>query len=428
MKLFGINLNLKKSATRDGLESSVPPEILKDMVIPKPEEVPVASVSGQTYAEPETYQLSYSNIQKYYINNTWVRKYINTIVRTCLEYKLKAVPTETAEDIGLATKHAEEINTLLKYSSSYETFTAVRQKYLRDLLLFGNGGIEISPRDSTTETKALYAAPGYLLRVNCDDKGNLVPEKAYKFLDVNTGTVNETITFPFTSMIHLKYDELSDRIYGISPIQAVSGEIQADTKASVDMTRSDYGVPVQIIKFPKQARTYVDKVIDMIQQVLSGKGGNRIVGVNVEATTIPLSDKKFSDELEYQKTLLTRHNIFSIPPFKLGMPDIGSTGAKEQREEFQSLIETIVQYECDMLTLILVRARMKYTDVEIIVPGLITRLDFDKTRVVERLVNAGVITPNEGRVIFLGLSKSPEAEADKLRQPKGTPTETPAVE
>ena len=402
--------------------------IIKDSIIRKPEEVPDAEIGNMTaVAEPRAVQgeegYDPKDLEDLYLQNSWVRKYINIIVRACLQYKLQAVVLPLYKGSDAAQKHVEEINQLLRYPNLQESFLSVRKKILVDLLLHGNGAMEFSPKKGPV--KELYAAPGFMLRVNTDNKGNFVdPEMAYIFLPPGYNQITDEMKtpekmFPFNSIVHYKYDELSDRIYGISPLNSVTSELEADAHSVKDMARGDYGVPPTILSFPKQSKTFVDKVVSMIHQTLTGKAGNKVIAVNVDCQKYALSDKKYGDEFAYQKWLATRHNVYGIPTFKLGFTDgSGSTSAtREQRDEFMALVETLVQYECELLTVILARNRMKYLDVEIICPALVTRLDFDKSRVIDRLVSNGIITPNEAREVYLGLAKSPDPEADKLQLP-----------
>lgn len=398
----------------------VKPDFSKKTTVEKPEEVPNASIGNITAtAEPVEEGLSVDQIKQLYIQNSWIRKYINTIVRACLKYKLQAVVVEDYKGSTTAEAHAKEVNDLLKYSNETEAFTSVRKKYLNDLLLYGNGAVEIAPKVGTP--KFLYAAPGYMLRVDTDSSGNIKdPKMAYYFLPVGSTNIEEkdkTVekAYPSNAIVHLKLDELSDRVYGISPMDSIVREITADVKSLQDLQKGDYGIAPQLIKFPKQSKAFVEGVVKLIQQVLTGKGGNKVIGVNVDADHIKLSDKKYTDEFEFQKWLVMRHNIYGIPPFKLGfVSEVGSMSAREQREEFLGLIETLVQYECEVLTLVLLKNRLGYKDIEIVCPALITRLDFEKARVLDRLVGSGIVTSNEAREKYLGLPRSSDPKADRL--------------
>jgi len=394
----------------------------------KKTETPLAEVetpavsAGAAFVDPEEKTLSAEQLTTLYLGNSWVRKYVDILVNGCLKYKLQAVPAPGI-NAAAAQAHVQEVNLFLTYANEVETFSDVRGKYIKDLLLFGNGALECQPKAGTS-IKFLYAGAGYLLRAKYDANGNLAKSGCYAFLDPKTG-VESTVTYGQEDIVHFKLDQLSDHFYGSSPIAAAYKEFNADSRAIKEMERGDFGISPQIIAFPKQTKTFITTVMSSIQAVITGKGGNKVVSVNAEdVTKVPLSDKTYKDEFDFQKWLVQRHNVFGIPPFKLGFVEsTGSMSAREQREEFQSLIWTLVTYECEKLTLVLCRLRLKYEDVIITAPELITRLDFDKARVLDRLVMSGIITPNEARVKYLGLDAMADKNADKLYMKKSLDVE-----
>jgi hypothetical protein len=379
-------------------------------------ETPASSAGGEV-PEPEVYSLSATAIQNLYINNSWIRKYVNSIIRGCLQYKLQAVlaDPEAKNQKGLQ-EQLLEINNLLNYSNPSEVFSDVREKYLKDFLLFGNGALEISPRKGA-EVKELYAAPGYLLRAKYDEAGNMDPKQAYFFVDPENNEVDTDVPYRIVDIVHFKLDQLSDRFYGISPISSIYSEITADQRCQRDMSRGDFGVPHQLLTFPKQTKSFIDKVMGSIQTLLTGRGGNKVIAVNVDGVeSVKLSEKNYEDEFNFQKWLVQRHNVYGIPPFKLGfVSEVGSMSSKEQREEFSQLVETFVTYECEKLTLILCKSRLGYEGIKVVAPALITRLDYEKARVLDRLVGQGIITPNEAREKYLGMSKIDDPSADTLK-------------
>jgi len=395
-----------------------PTLVTKTTEAPKVEKPEFGVATGQTdEIEPESYSFSAEELQNFYLTNSWVRKYVDTVVRGCLKYPLRAViipdhrTTESEERV-------KEINDLLKWANKVEPFSSVREKYLRDLLLYGNGVVEITPRDSKGKIKELYSAPGYLLRVNADERGNLNLEKAYHFLDPETGDKLD-ITYPFHAIVHFKFDQLSDRVYGTTPITSAYREFNADSTSARQLQTGIQDINPVIITVPKTNSSFVESVIRKVTTMLADKKGIRVAGLNADADAIELSKKTLSEELDLQKWVAQRHNIFSIPPFKLGfVSQVGSMSAREQREEFASFISTIVLYECELLTLILLKTRLDYQDIEITAPGVFTRLDYERVRVVERLLRARVITPNEARTQFLGLSPLSTEEADQLQEVK----------
>ena len=141
----------------------------------------------------------------------------------------------------------------------------------------------------------------------------------------------------------------------------------------------------------------------------------KIVASSTDGKFLDWTNLNPKDTVDLQKWLLQKANIFNIPPFKLGLvADIGSLNAREQRDDFKALIEGIVKYELAKWNAILLRAKLKYDKIEITCPNLATKLDYERARIAVRLVNGGIITPNEARVKYLGLPRLEDPTADQL--------------
>lgn len=369
--------------------------------------------------DPEAAAISAERLLELYLTNSTVRKTINVLVNGCLRFDLVAVPKKGFEKDQTAINQAIELNKVLQYANEYEVFSEVREKYWRDFFLYGTGCCEISPKgNGKTQNLQLYAGPGYLLRAKYDDNGNLNTSQAWGFLDAETQQIAPDSVCGLQDVIVFKLDQLSDRFYGTSPIVASNPELTADSKAVKEMSRGDFGIPVQIISAPKQTKSFIDGLVRNIQALITGRGGNKVITVNASERIeqIKLSGKEFKDDFEYQKWLTQRSNMFAIPPFKLGFEIAnGSASTKELREEFLEMIAAFVKFECQKLTYVLCMLKLKYENVEIISPELVTRLDVERAKVVERLVSAGIITANEARERYLNMPKSMDKTADRLK-------------
>ena len=132
-----------------------------------------------------------------------------------------------------------------------------------------------------------------------------------------------------------------------------------------------------------------------------------------------MSNLNPKDNIELQRWLIKKANIWNIPPFKLGLAgEAGSLNAREQRDDFRVLIERLIKYELGKLNAILVTTKLGFEDVELYCPNLATKLSYERTRIAVRLINGRVITPNEARVEYLGLEPLKDPRADQLQIPE----------
>ncbi len=376
-------------------------------------ERPGAFATGD-YVAPEYEDVDYSDIQDLYDKSSLLKKYIKIIMDELKRYELKAKP------IGKSSankKAADEVNKRLLNANSIETYQEIREKYIKDLFLYGRGGIEIEPTESK-EVLALYAVPGYSIRLNVDETGaNFKNEdKAYSLVDPEE-TDQVVVEFPYDSFIYLVYDKLSDRVYGSQPINSIYSELKADLKASKNIEAGTNSIKPGILCLPKAPRKLLKQVLTNLSRLINKNAKTKIVASNSDGKFLDLSNLKPEDNVDLQKWLIKKANIFNIPLFKLGLAeDSGSLNAREQKDDFRASMESIVMYEVDKLNKTLINDKLDIADkVEIYCPNLATKLEYERTRVAVRLVNGGIITPNEARTRYLGLDKLEEdPKADRL--------------
>ena len=382
--------------------------------------------TGELYKDPQYEKRAYSDIATMYDMSSLLKKYIRTIVNDCLRYPLKAKPIKGKEKDPRAITRAAEVNKLLTKANQIETFREIRDKYLKDIFLYGRAGIEIQPTIGHT-VKSLYAVPGYCIRLNVDNTGSNFKSKAeaFRVLDPNDSS-KVAANFPADSFIYFVFDKLSDRVYGSNPVDCIYRELYTDVKSSQDLERGANDIKAGIVCLPKAPKKLLERVISKFHMLIKNKSRTKLVAVNVEGKFVDLSNASPEQVMSLQKHLAMKANIFNIPPFKLGMSVDGGLNAREQRDEFRGLIENIVQWEAEKLTAILVWTKLKYDDIEVYSPNLATKAEYEKARVAVRLVKGGLITPNEGRVRYLGLNNSKDETADKLQNI--TVADTPAAE
>lgn len=367
------------------------------------------------FVEPQFETITPSTIQSLYDSSNLLKKYIKTIVDECLRYDLKAVPKKGFENDKTAQQQAEKINALFTVSNKYETFNEIREKYLKDILLYGYAGVELEPTEGS-EVSAIYAVPGYCIRLNVDETGANFKDLKKAYFVVHPNETDKVVAYyPIDSFIFFVLDKLSDRIYGSPPITSIYQEILTDINSSKNLKSGSNSLKAGVLCLPKAPRTLLKDIITRLMQMCKRDSRVKIVASSTDGKFLDLTNLNPKDTVDLQKWLLQKANIFNIPPFKLGLiADVGSLNAREQKDDFRALVEGFVKYEVAKWNAILVKAKLKYDKVEITCPSLATKLDYERARIAVRLVNGGIITPNEARTKYLGLPRLDDPEADKL--------------
>jgi len=232
-----------------------------------------------------------------YIQDEWVRACVEKIIKETIKYKVTIVPKESADNISTETqKHIDEVTALLDNpNEKIESFDNIRRKYLKDILIYDAGAMEIvyvnSGEDSikeslkkcgeelfslvlkkkittndkkksiienditelTNKTKnlrqqlkeiqkqtkqkgnnpvELYDAAGVNIKINVDRNGNFKEgEPAYYFYKSSVSGKPDA-SFSKSELIYFIANPTAGSVYGISPIETLYDTVQADIQAS----------------------------------------------------------------------------------------------------------------------------------------------------------------------------------------------------
>ena len=368
-----------------------------------------------TFIMPQFEQLSYSTINTLYERSSLLKKYIKVLIDECMLYEFKAVPKDAFKTNEDTIKRAKYVNQkLLLDANPVDTFSEIREKYLKDLFLYGRAGIEIEPSTEAQPT-TLYAVPGYAIRLNVDNAGNFKNmNEAYYLIDPND-TVKVVAAFPVNSFIYFVWDKISDRVYGSVPLASIYTELITDINASRAVGPDANNLKPGVLSLPKAPKNLLRDVTTRLINAVRANNRSKIVAVNTDAKFLDLSNMGPKENIELQQWIAKRANIYNLPLFKLGFAgDTGSLNAREQKDDFRALIENIVRYELEKLNVVLVSRKLKWDDIEIVCPNFATKLEYERSRIAVRLVNGGIITPNEARADYLGYDRIDDPAADRL--------------
>jgi len=373
----------------------------------------------EAFVEPENDVISVAQVQDMYDNSSLLKKFIRVITEEAKRYTLVAKPKAEFRESKKAKAHAVQVNTLLSKCNSMESYSDIREKYLKDLFLYGRAGIEIQPTN-VHNAQALYAVPGYCIRLNVDATGSTFNDVKTAYMVVNPNDTSEVVaSFPEDSFIYGVLDPMSDRIYGSMPITSVYTDLITDRSTSKNIRAGANSIKAGVLCLPKAPRKLLVEIVNRLTKLCKGNATTKIVAANTEGTFLDLSSLNPKDNIELQQWLFKKANIWNIPLFKLGLSeDSGSLNAREQLTAFRDMIESLIKSEVDKLNSVLINSKLGFDDIEIICPNFATKLDYERARIAVRLVNGKIITPNEAREKYLGLDKSEDPRADSLIFPE----------
>ena len=233
-----------------------------------------------------------------YVQDEWVRACVDKIIKEVVKYQITVVPKETSDEISPETQqHIDEVTELLDNpNSKVESFDNIRRKYLRDVLVYDAGALEIVYSNSgeaevtaslkelnkelvhltlsrklTIDDKAierldneiketkekskycnkqlkeikkavqakgnvpveLYDVAGVNVKVNVDLNGNFKDnEPAYYYYKNSTAGKPDAL-FNKDELIYFIQYPTAGRIYGLSPIETLYDTVQSDITAAI---------------------------------------------------------------------------------------------------------------------------------------------------------------------------------------------------
>jgi HK97 family phage portal protein len=389
----------------------------------------------KTYRDRELY-IGYSDMWNMYIRNEWIRACVDKTTKGVAATSLYAVPREGKEQNPETQRRVEEIQVLLDDpNTGLESFSDIRRSYLRDVLIYDAGAIEIV-YDKEEKPAEIYSIPGERVRMVVDEHGNFVDEsKAYVLLQKDSYKEN-LVTFARRELVYLVANPKSGSVYGLSPLESLYYAVLNDISAA--KYNSDFfannaeasgllGVEGMTFADLQRFRAYWNNEI-------KGKS-HRTAIVNNKVTWTPMNmtnrDMQF---LEYQRWLLCKiMAVYSMQSIVLGVidPTMGKLNSEQQLEAWKDeTIKPLLDLESYQITKVLIQQGFGYDDVVISHDPIDIKDETANTSIAVQLVNTGIITVNEARKLYFGLE---EVEgADKLSSatspsivPEASPTSTP---
>lgn len=367
-----------------------------------------AGIAGGVVFKPLN-QLTVTEIRDFIITSLWIDVCVSTIADEVVKYKLQTGPQN------------KEIDSWLSYPSDVDPLFIIRKKYIKDMLRYGNGFVTVEFKGN--KPNRLVPIAGYLVRPTTDDP------PLYKILKMDKGSYSEGIYVKQTDKegnviknekgqeidlilsnkegILFSIDADSDTALARSPLKKIYNYLKSDDYLSTklaDFTSRGLLTPAFL-----SGEKINDKDFTRFLEWLNGQieEGAKFFGVNKKVTVSNLPHWSADDIIRMFRWIgLCVANVFKVPPFMLNLiEDTGSLNAREQKQRFlENVVQPIINYECHLYTLILLRKGFKEMNTEITCEALGTRLNWDKARIARMLYPEGeIFTQDEVRKFFFGL-------------------------
>lgn len=352
--------------------------------------------------------------------NAWIRACVDKIIKEVVKYQI-VVTARDSDKINDANvkKHIKDVEDLLADpNEKIESFDDIRRKYLRDILVYDAGSLEIVKKNG--RPWEIYDVRGANIRLNLDKHGNFKnDEKAYKLVDP-TNKNNVLAEFASDELIYMIANPVSGSAYGLSPVETLWDEIENDNEAAAFNKKllKHGGLITGILSFANMPDSRVKRQRRFWEEELRRKGQQLVITNNPEVTFTRLSDKQQDMQfIEFQRWLLNKiMAVYGMQPLVLGVIDAttGKLNSLEQREQFkQDAVLPLLKLECHRLTDVLVKQGFEYDDVVITFKepkNVDEEFDLEK---VKTGCQFGIITIDEARA-WINLPPLPDKQGEAL--------------
>jgi len=340
-----------------------------------------------------------------YLASSWLRACVDKIVKETVKYQVVIQPTNEEDgDSAQVKKHMEEVYTLLDNpNENIESFDDIRRKFLRDILVYDAGAVEVVYKGQTPVE--LYDLKGANVRLNLDKHGNFKSgeKAAYKLIDPHQ-TNKVTAEFGKYEVIYMVANPVAGSAYGLSPIETLWNDISNEIEAGLFNQKILHhsGLMSGVLCFPNMGEKALKRHQRYWKEELRRKGQKLVVTNNADVKFVKVNENQRDMQfLEYQRWLLNKiMAVYGMQPLVLGVVDAttGKLNSAEQREQFKSdAILPLLKLEAHRFTDVLIRQGFGYEDIEFshIEPENVNE-EFDLEKM-KTACEYGVITINEAR-------------------------------
>lgn len=358
--------------------------------------------------------VSYDFMKKAYAVNPWIRATVDKIIARVNQVDIHAKPIDFGKNAPKAAtkqqmKKIEKVQKLfIKPNDQLETFSSIKTKYLKDILIYDNAGVEIVKKSS--DQFELYSnASGYQLYPNVNEEGKFTSEnKAY----VQIQKRKQVASWSKYEMMYFCKNKIAGKMRGFSPIESIALQISADLfadKYNIDFfsnnARPNIAILFENLGFGR-GQAAIRRAKQWYLEEHQGKPHLPLF-MGAEKGAVKLQQMQLSNkdmEFEVYSTMLLSKimSVYGMQPFILGVVNstTGKLNSQEQVNQFK--IDAVLPYlkmtvENFNLVLIWGEQNYNYDDIYLSHDDLDLRDMKSTADMYEVYLKNGVITINQVR-------------------------------
>lgn len=364
----------------------------------------VPDFSDGAFLSPTLTKITDSDALKLYRNNEWVHAVVNRIVDDCVKVTPRVVLKDQTKRATVKQQNKiDEVKMFLDDpNENKESFREIREKFIRDMEIYGRGAQEKVVSIKSRRIAEIYAAQVRQIKPKVNRHGMLPKTRTYEHTDPKS----ERKTFyDKDEMIYLVLTPTTDTIFGFKRLDALSQAVAADIlRATYNGNFFINGAEAAgILSLENMSKPQLTKFRQYWNSAHKGaRKAHKIAAVNVPAkwTRMALTnrDLEFS---EYGRELRSKiFAVFGMQPLVMGIidPNTGRLNSQEQMQAYKDgALKPILTKEAYVYTKELIEAGFGFRDLKIDFAEVDLADTVEQATIDRNDLQAGILTINEIR-------------------------------
>lgn len=321
---------------------------------------------------PGVVNLSDYDCWRLYKGNDWIQATVDRIVNDCVKVKPRIVPKVKDRKVSVKLKKRIQIiqDFLDNPNDQKESFNDLREKLIRDALLYGRFALE-KVLNPSRALKQLYSADVTLIKLRADKYGRLPDQNAYKMVDPY-GRKGE-VYFDIDELIHGVLKPCSQSLYGTKTLDGIANSVASDILRNTFNSRFflNGAEAAGILGLEGMSDQKLQKFKEYWKNTFKGVDkAHKMAAVNVPIKYVRMAltnrDLQFS---EYGIELRTKiFGNYGMQPFIMGIVDsaTGKLNSYQQMELYKDgALRPILKKEAFYYTSEIIKMGFGFKDIEL---------------------------------------------------------------
>ncbi|MDE1155879.1 MAG: phage portal protein [Acidobacteriaceae bacterium] len=332
------------------------------------------------------------------------RRALNYIKNRISSMEWRVEPRPGAVGSGGAQQQTRiaSISRALQAPNTSDSFQTLMEQLLEDVLVGGFGAVELELTGDERRPVALYPVDGATIQVNLAWDEN--PD-TMRYVQKQAGMIgSEGVSLLDEELMYVRLNPRTHTVLGLGKLevafetitqflstQRFAGKLAANGVAQYALWMKD--------RTPEQQ----ERLLRWWQDEVEGSGHVPVLSCEEKPEVLRFSGGTDADlHLGWQQFLLAMiANAFDLPPMMLGvLGDVNRSTAQEMADEaFQNAVVPLAKLVAEHLSRDVIQKRLGWDDLRFVWSELESRDEMNEVNVQIKLLEAGVLTRNEVRVM-----------------------------